>query len=98
MRNYFIPEPIGKEEGTKIYMYFPSNGNIDEKVPVMRKIRFWIVNKLLYSLKIRIEVREKIVAPKPYRQEEIEAEEYNTKEILKKEQADRIEKIDNESL
>ena len=96
MRNYFIPEPIGKEEGTKIYIYFSSNGNINEKVSRWRMLKFWVVNKILQSLKIRIEVREKIIAPQPYRQEEIEAEEYNTKDILRKEMLDRIEETDRE--
>lgn len=94
MINYFISEPIRKEERTNIFLYFPSTGNYGEKVSRFRKLRFWIVNKILQSLNIKIEVRDKIIAPVPCRQEEIEAEDMQTKEIIKKENLETLDKME----
>jgi hypothetical protein len=94
--NYFIKDPIGNKYGeqTKIFIVFSGGEIYSKRIYKFRDLRFWIINKLLHSMKIKIEVRYEIIAPTPYRQEKIEAEFAKAKEHRLQENQEIVKKSD----
>ena len=93
MNNYFIKDPVGGER-VRIFITFQGGDVYSKHVHKLRNLRFWIVNRLLRSMQIKIEVRHERITPNPYRQEKIEAEFYKAKELKILQNQERVVKQD----